>query len=121
MKFNLIYKINILLFVIIFWSILWFLYNRFIRSKSFHPMGKEVIPTPKILSCAIPIVSIEPKKNKIENLKIVIYEYCWKSNLSSIRNEYILLNQSICKVKASDFQEYHNFQNKYGIGLMDEP
>lgn len=63
------YAFNIVLLLLLFWSVLWYLYNRFLRSKEFHPMGTEVIHTPRWLSCAIPYVSWDPKKNKCENVK----------------------------------------------------
>lgn len=64
-----IYIINIALLVLVAWCIPWWIYNRFIRTKSFHPMGKQVLPTPRWMACAIPYVSHDPKKNKCENVK----------------------------------------------------
>lgn len=63
------YEINIVLLLLVFWCIPWWIYNCFIRTKDFHPMGTEVLPTPKWISCGIPYVSIDPKKNVCENVK----------------------------------------------------
>lgn len=49
--------------------IVWYIYNRFIRTPTFHPVGQLKFPTPKFLSCAIPYVSRNPEKNKCENVK----------------------------------------------------
>lgn len=64
-----LYKINVLFFVLLLWCIPWWIYNCFLRTKKFHPMGKNVFYTPKWMSCAIPYVSTNPKKNNCENVK----------------------------------------------------
>jgi hypothetical protein len=61
--------INVLLLLIVFWCVLWWVYNRFMRTKEFHPMGKQLLPTPKWMSCAVPYVSHNPAKNLCENVK----------------------------------------------------
>jgi hypothetical protein len=66
---NTLYLLNVVLLVLFLWCIPWWMYNRFVRTKEFHPMGTVVLPTPKWLSCAIPYVSTNPKKNKCENVK----------------------------------------------------
>lgn len=65
-----LYKLNIIILVLVAWSIPWWVYNRFIRTPQFHPMSMQVLPTPHWMSCAIPYVSHNPKKNKCENVKI---------------------------------------------------
>lgn len=64
------YQWNVFLFVIFLWCIPWWVYNRFIRTKDFHPMGQIKFPTPRWMSCAIPVVSRNPKKNNCENVKL---------------------------------------------------
>jgi uncharacterized membrane protein len=64
-----IYTVNVILAVLALWSIPWWIYNRFIRTKEYHPMGAIKFPTPHWMSCAIPYVSHNPKKNKCENVK----------------------------------------------------
>lgn len=63
------YKINVLLLILVIWCIPWWVYNRFLRTKEFHPMGTHVLYTPRWMSCAIPYVSTNPKKNHCENVK----------------------------------------------------
>lgn len=63
------YKINIALLIITVSCIVWYMYNRFIRTPTYHPVGQLKFPTPKFLSCAIPYVSRNPAKNKCENVK----------------------------------------------------
>lgn len=68
------YIVNTLLLVLIAWCIPWYVYNRFIRTKEFHPMGTHVpIPTPQFLSCAIPYVSRNPKKNDCTKVKFDLW------------------------------------------------
>ena len=63
------YIVNVVLLVLVVWSIPWWIYNRFIRTDKFHPIGDVKFPTPKWMSCAIPYVSTNPKKNFCENVK----------------------------------------------------
>lgn len=64
-----IYKRNTLLLLLFSWCVPWYIYNRFLRTKDFHPMGQQVLHTPRWMSCAIPYVSHNPKKNNCENVK----------------------------------------------------
>jgi hypothetical protein len=64
-----LYHLNILLLVLTLWCIPWWMYNRFIRTKEFHPMGKLKFPTPYWASCGIPYVSRNPKKNDCTQVK----------------------------------------------------
>lgn len=64
-----LYELNVLLLVLTGWCVPWWVYNRFIRTREFHPMGTLKFPTPRWMSCAIPYVSRNPKKNKCENVK----------------------------------------------------
>lgn len=63
------YHLNILLLILTVWCIPWYIYNRFIRTKEFHPMGKLKFPTPHWASCGIPYVSRNPKKNDCKQVK----------------------------------------------------
>lgn len=63
------YKLNAVLLILTFWCIPWYVYNCYIRTKEFHPMGHLKFPTPRWMSCAIPYVSTNPKKNNCENVK----------------------------------------------------
>lgn len=65
-----IHKVNLVLLILVAWSIPWWFYNRFVRTKKFHPMGQWKFPTPRWMSCGIPYVSRNPKKNKCENVKL---------------------------------------------------
>jgi hypothetical protein len=67
---NAAYSINATLMILCFWCIPWWVYNAFIRSESFHPMGTQVLPTPNWLSCGIPYVSTNPAKNDCETVKL---------------------------------------------------
>lgn len=69
MRESMAYKINVLLLVLVLWTIPWWMYNRFVRTKDFHPMGQLKFPTPRWMSCGIPYVSRNPKKNNCENVK----------------------------------------------------
>ena len=69
MNSDTLYKINILLLLLALWCVPWWIYNRFIRTKDFHPMGRQVLHTPRWMSCGIPYVSHNPKKNNCENVK----------------------------------------------------
>ena len=65
-----LYKLNILLIVLMLWCVPWWLYNRFIRSDEFHPMGAlKWEGTPNWVSCTIPYVSNNPEKNDCTAVK----------------------------------------------------
>lgn len=64
-----LYQVNIALLVLLLWCIPWWVYNRFIRSKKYHPMGEVIFRVPHWVSCGIPYVSHNPKKNKCENVQ----------------------------------------------------
>jgi hypothetical protein len=70
MKTETLYKVNVVVLLLVLWCIPWYVYNRFIRTKTFHPMSVHVLPTPHWMSCGIPYVSKNEKKNKCENVKI---------------------------------------------------
>jgi len=65
-----LFKLNVFILILVAWCVPWWVYNRFIRTKDFHPMGKQVLPTPHWVSCGIPYVSHNPKKNNCKNVKI---------------------------------------------------
>lgn len=47
----------------------WYIYNSYIRTQDFHPLGKTQFYTPECLSCGIPYVSINPLKNNCKYVK----------------------------------------------------
>jgi hypothetical protein len=63
------YIVNIGLLICCIFSFGWYVYNRFIRTKDFHPFGQIQFYTPECLSCGIPYVSINPKKNNCKYVK----------------------------------------------------
>ena len=66
-----LYKLNVLLVVLLLWCIPWWLYNRFIRTKEFHPMGSlKWEATPRWLSCAIPYVSRDAERDDCAAVKL---------------------------------------------------
>lgn len=65
-----LYKPNVVLLVLVAWCVPWWIYNRFVRSAEFHPLGHLKFPTPRWMSCGIPVVSLNPLKNNCENVKI---------------------------------------------------
>ena len=66
-----LYKLNVLLVVLLLWCIPWWLYNRFILTKDFHPMSSvKWDATPRWLSCAIPYVSRDPEKDDCAAVKL---------------------------------------------------
>lgn len=66
-----LYALNVVLVVLMLWCIPWWAYNRFVRSREFHPMGAiKWEGTPRWLSCAVPYVSTNPKKNDCAAVKV---------------------------------------------------
>ena len=68
--FDSCYSINILLLIGVGWCVVWWIYNYFIRTPSFHPMGKVLIHVPPSIQNLTPHVSLNPKKNDPKLLNI---------------------------------------------------
>jgi hypothetical protein len=68
--FDSCYSINILLLLGVAWCVVWWIYNYFIRTPSFNPMGKVLIPLPSWIQNIAPHVSLNPKKNDPKLLNI---------------------------------------------------
>jgi hypothetical protein len=58
--FDSCYSLNVLLFIGVFWCILWWFYNYFIRTPSFHPLGTIFLHVPSWIQNLTPNVSLNP-------------------------------------------------------------
>lgn len=64
-----IWQINLIIWVLAFWILLWWSYNFLIRTPDFHPMGIVLFDMPHVLKCTIKEVSRTPEKNDCNNAK----------------------------------------------------
>lgn len=64
------YSLNVLLLIGVGWCILWWMYNYFIRTPAFHPMGTVFLQVPTWIQNLTPHVSLNPKKNDPRLLNI---------------------------------------------------
>ena len=68
--FDSCYSLNVLLFIGVVWCMLWWMYNYFIRTPSFHPLGTIFLHVPSWIQNLTPNVSLNPKKNDPKLLNI---------------------------------------------------
>lgn len=68
--FDSCYSLNVLLFIGVAWCMLWWMYNYFIRTPSFHPLGTIFLHVPSWIQNLTPNVSLNPKKNDPKLLNI---------------------------------------------------
>ena len=68
--FDSCYSLNILLLIGVAWCILWWMYNYFIRTPAFHPLGTVFLQVPSWIQNLTPHVSLNPKKNDPKLLNI---------------------------------------------------
>jgi len=64
------YSFNVLLLIGVGWCILWWIYNYFIRTPTFHPLGTILLNVPSWIQTLTPHVSTNPKKNDPRLLNI---------------------------------------------------
>ena len=67
---HLCYSFNVLLFIGVFWCMLWWLYNYFIRTSTFNPLGTVIMNVPSWIQDLTPHVSTNPIKNNPKLLNI---------------------------------------------------
>ena len=68
--FDSCYSLNVLLLIGFTWCILWWMYNYYIRTPSFHPLGTVLLHVPSWIQKLTPHVSTNPKKNDPKLLNI---------------------------------------------------
>lgn len=68
--FDSCYSLNVLLLIGFAWCILWWMYNYYIRTPSFHPLGTVLLHVPSWIQKLTPNVSTNPKKNDPKLLNI---------------------------------------------------
>ena len=68
--FDSCYSFNVLLLIGVAWCMLWWMYNYFIRTHVFHPMGTVLLHVPSWIQKLTPHVSTNPKKNDPKLLNI---------------------------------------------------
>ena len=64
------YSFNVLLAIGLMWCAIWWFYNYFIRSPSYHPLGTILLRVPSWIQNLTPHVSTNPKKNDPRLLNI---------------------------------------------------